>query len=165
MKSIAKPMSEQRPQIQSPSPSSTKAKPLPVNHRTAKAKGRGTGGATQAAADMLPSKSILKLDLEDHQRETNEGGPPPRDSIDDDDVATLEPDNSRAVAADGELGEGSYEGTRRYDDGVARFGADHDVERLGREAARALDGPEGPGLIDAERAAAAGPHVRARSSD
>jgi hypothetical protein len=50
-------------------------------------------------------------------------------------------------------GEGSYEGTRRYDEGVARTLEERDVEQLGRDAAEALQGPEGDALREAERQA------------
>lgn len=47
-------------------------------------------------------------------------------------------------------GEGSRTAARRYQAGVARTVASGDVERLAREAARSLDGPEGGGLRRAE---------------
>lgn len=52
------------------------------------------------------------------------------------------------------------EGARRYDDAVrdhARSGA---PEREARDAARALDGPEGDALRDAEREGKAAAHKR-----
>ena len=53
-------------------------------------------------------------------------------------------------------GEGSYSATRRYDEGVQRSVAKGDVERLAKEAAQALDGPEGDELRRAEQAAKRG---------
>jgi hypothetical protein len=50
-------------------------------------------------------------------------------------------------------GEGSYTATRRYDEGLQRSVAKGDAERLGEEAARALDGPEGADLRKAAEAA------------
>lgn len=47
-------------------------------------------------------------------------------------------------------GEGSYAATHRYDDGVAHSVAKGDTARLAKEAARALDGPEGTALRQAE---------------
>ncbi len=54
------------------------------------------------------------------------------------------------------------EGARRYDQGVrehARAGA---PDREARDAARALDGPEGEELRDAEREGKAGAHKQRR---
>lgn len=47
-------------------------------------------------------------------------------------------------------GEGSYEATHRYDDAVAQSVAKGDTTRLAKEAARALDRPEGAALRQAE---------------
>jgi hypothetical protein len=54
-------------------------------------------------------------------------------------------------------GEGSYTAGRRYDEGVQRSIATGDVERLAKEAAKAIAGPEGPALRKAEEAAKHGP--------
>ena len=50
-------------------------------------------------------------------------------------------------------GEGSYSAGRRYDEGVQRSVAKGDAEKLGKEAAKALDGAEGKELRKAEQAA------------
>ena len=56
-------------------------------------------------------------------------------------------------------GEGSYTATRRYDEGVARSVAKGDTDKLAHEAEKALDGPEGDELREAEKAAKQG-HTR-----
>jgi hypothetical protein len=53
-------------------------------------------------------------------------------------------------------GEGSYSAARRYDEGLQRSVARGDAEQLAKEAARALDGPEGAELEEAARAAKGG---------
>ena len=53
-------------------------------------------------------------------------------------------------------GEGSYSAARRYDEGVQRSVAEGDTEKLAKEAARALDGPEGAELRKAAQAAKKG---------
>jgi hypothetical protein len=53
-------------------------------------------------------------------------------------------------------GEGSYTATHRYDEGVARSVAAGKSEELGKKAAKALDGPEGDELREAEKAAKQG---------
>jgi len=54
-------------------------------------------------------------------------------------------------------GEGSYTAARRYDEGVERSIEKGDTERLAKEAARALTGPEGADLRQAEQDARRGP--------
>lgn len=54
-------------------------------------------------------------------------------------------------------GEGSYEGTRRYDSGVEKFVSQGRTEALADEARRALNGQEGRALREAEAAARRGP--------
>jgi hypothetical protein len=49
-------------------------------------------------------------------------------------------------------GEGSYSGTRKYNAGVAETVASGKVDQLGEEAKRALEGPEGAELKEAEAA-------------
>lgn len=56
-------------------------------------------------------------------------------------------------------GEGSYEGTRRYDSGVEKFVSEGRTESLADEARRALNGQEGKALRDAEAAARKGPAI------
>lgn len=53
-------------------------------------------------------------------------------------------------------GEGSYVATRRYDAAVEKTVQSGEVPKLAKEAARALDGPEGAELRDAEKAARSG---------
>lgn len=48
-------------------------------------------------------------------------------------------------------GEGSYEGTRRYNEATREFLETHDVDKLAREAERAVDADDGS-LEKAERA-------------
>lgn len=55
------------------------------------------------------------------------------------------------------------EGARRYDQGVREHARSGAPEREARDAARALDGPEGEELRDAEREGKAGAHKQ-RSS-
>lgn len=49
-------------------------------------------------------------------------------------------------------GEGSYEGTRRYDSGLQKSVQKGNAEKLGKEAEKALEGPEGDELRKAEEA-------------
>lgn len=53
-------------------------------------------------------------------------------------------------------GEGSYEGTRRYDSGLQKSVQKGDSEKLGKEAKKALEGAEGNELREAEEAAKKG---------
>lgn len=57
------------------------------------------------------------------------------------------------ATTEGLEGEGSYSATHRYDAGVARSVAKGDTEKLAEEAAKALDGPEGAELRQAEQSA------------
>jgi hypothetical protein len=61
---------------------------------------------------------------------------------------------ARDAAGKGELrneGEGSRSGARHYDEGATRTASDpKKVERLAKEAAKAMDGPEGKKLREAE---------------
>lgn len=60
-----------------------------------------------------------------------------------------------------ETGDGiNREGARRYDEGVREHAQSGTVEREARDAARALDGPEGEKLRDAEREGRAAAHKR-----
>lgn len=52
------------------------------------------------------------------------------------------------------------EGARRYDEGAREHARSGSVEREARDAARALDGPEGEELRDAEREGRAAAHKR-----
>src|SRR6266849_1835357 len=69
------------------------------------------------------------------------------------------------VPPDANEGEGNHTAARRYDAGVEKTAKSGDVKRLAREAARALDGPEGKALKDAENTARGGPSaIRAPSA-
>jgi len=54
-------------------------------------------------------------------------------------------------------GEGSYEATHRYDAGLAASIREGKTEELAKAAEKALDGPEGKALRDAEEKAKHGP--------
>lgn len=56
-------------------------------------------------------------------------------------------------------GEGSYSATRRYNAGAAGHAKSADVAGLGKKAAKALDGAEGPALRQAEKQAKQGPRA------
>ncbi len=53
-------------------------------------------------------------------------------------------------------GEGSYEGAQRYRKGQEEFAQSGQVKEKGREAADALDGPEGSKLEEARKESAKG---------
>lgn len=57
-------------------------------------------------------------------------------------------------------GEGSYEATHRYDAGLQKSVQKGDSEKLGKEAEKELDGPEGKALRDAEQAAKKGQSIK-----
>ena len=54
-------------------------------------------------------------------------------------------------------GEGSYTGTRRYNERLKKHVETEDIEQLGEQAKRALEGDERAELEDAERRAKRGP--------
>lgn len=54
-------------------------------------------------------------------------------------------------------GEGSYTGTQRYNERLAKHIESQDTEELGKQAKRALEGDERAELEDAERRAKRGP--------
>lgn len=54
-------------------------------------------------------------------------------------------------------GEGSYTGTRRYNERLQKHIQNEDTEALGEQAKRALEGDERAELEDAERRAKRGP--------
>ena len=62
-------------------------------------------------------------------------------------------------------GEGSYTATHNYDAGVEKSVERGDYEKLGQEAAKALDGPEGKDLKAAEQAGKQGPKHLANQKD
>jgi hypothetical protein len=61
-------------------------------------------------------------------------------------------------------GEGSYTGTRRYNEHVAKHLASHDVEREAEEAREALEGDEREELEAAERSGKQGPSGKQKSA-
>jgi hypothetical protein len=91
------------------------------------------------------------------ERAENEGMKAPPDSNADELADTQRGANAKVE------GEGSYEGTRRYDDGATRAAARGDTEKLGEEARKALEGPGGDALRRAEKAARQGHTERAGS--
>jgi len=54
------------------------------------------------------------------------------------------------------IGEGSYEGTEQFDKAQHEFAKSGKVDQKAREAADALDGPEGAELEAAEKSSAKG---------
>jgi hypothetical protein len=62
-----------------------------------------------------------------------------------------------APAPSGVEGEGSYTGTRRYNENLAKHLESHDVEREAEEAREALEGDEREELEAAERRGKQGP--------
>lgn len=69
----------------------------------------------------------------------------------------MENDERRDTNPDEVEGEGSYQATHRYNEAVSRHAKEGDTERLAKEAAEALDGPEGEDLRRAEEEAKKGP--------
>jgi hypothetical protein len=69
-----------------------------------------------------------------------------------------EPVRENAASRGGVEGEGSYSATHRYAEGLAKSLAKGDSERLAKAAEQALEGPEGPDLLEAAEAAKQG-HV------
>jgi hypothetical protein len=65
--------------------------------------------------------------------------------------------NAGAAKPDGVEGEGSYTGTRRYNERLKKHVETEDIEQLGEQAKRALEGDERAELEDAERRAKRGP--------
>jgi hypothetical protein len=64
------------------------------------------------------------------------------------------------VAGEGVEGEGSYTGTRRYNEHLKQHIETHNTEELAEQARKALEGDEKAELEDAERRAKRGPMVR-----
>jgi hypothetical protein len=64
-----------------------------------------------------------------------------------------------------DMGEGNYEAAARFDADEAKFIKDHKSElpKLAREAADALDGPEGESLRQASKASALGKNKNPKS--
>lgn len=54
-------------------------------------------------------------------------------------------------------GEGSYSATRRYDADVRDFVKSGKVDEAAQDAKRAIDGPDGPALSEAEKQGKRGP--------
>ncbi|MGH7326763.1 MAG: hypothetical protein ACREJX_00295 [Polyangiaceae bacterium] len=57
-------------------------------------------------------------------------------------------------------GEGSYEATHRYDSGLQKSVQKGDSEKLGKQAQKELEGPQGSELREAEQAAKKGKSIR-----
>jgi hypothetical protein len=85
--------------------------------------------APQPTAPAAPNKTPQVLTRPNHEQPSSP-------------AERAENEGMKAPAAKVE-GEGSYEATHRYDDGVARSVARGETTRLAQDAARALDGPEG----------------------
>lgn len=73
-------------------------------------------------------------------------------------------DAGRSGAAPGVQGEGSYTGTRRYNENLAKHLETHDTEQEAEEARVALEGDEGEVLKEAERRGKQGPSGERQSS-
>ena len=104
------------------------------------AKGQSKGGAAPARAPAAERPSLAV------ERAEGEG------------MIAPAPDTAKGAASELE-GEGSYTAARRYDEGVQQSVAKGNTEKLSKEAAKALDGPEGADLKKAEQAAKHG-HAR-----
>jgi hypothetical protein len=92
--------------------------------------------APQPTAPAAPNKTPQVLTRPNHEQPSSP-------------AERAENEGMKAPAAKVE-GEGSYEATHRYDDGVARSVARGETTRLAQDAAQALDGPEGAALRQAE---------------
>ena len=71
---------------------------------------------------------------------------------------------AEATVGDQLEGEGSYTGTRNYDKHVAEHIQNEDVSELAEEARKALEGPEGEALREAEKQAKKGPSKQKKSA-
>jgi hypothetical protein len=136
----------------------------------------------------IPPKSAPEVPKADRERAENEGmtAKPNRDPINSEDAklgkahANAPADASTAespvpeaqadaATKDGVEGEGSYTAARRYREGLERSVREDHTEELARQAAKALDGPEGDSLRAAEdvakhgKATAASPDARTKS--
>ncbi len=58
-------------------------------------------------------------------------------------------------------GEGNYDASRKYDEGLQRYVREGNSDEAADRARKALEGPEGPALRLAEDAAKRGPNVAA----
>ena len=65
-------------------------------------------------------------------------------------------DTTKKTPKDGIEGEGSYSGTRAYNEATAKFIKEGKVDKAAREAERAMDSPEATELKDAEAKGKAG---------
>lgn len=61
-------------------------------------------------------------------------------------------------------GEGNYDASRKYDEGLQRYVREGNSDEAADRARKALEGPEGPALRLAEDAAKRGPNVAAPST-
>ena len=71
----------------------------------------------------------------------------------------MQPDNN---AKSDVQGEGNYDATHRYNEGLKQSVEKGDAEELAKEAKKALEGPEGEALRQAEKAGKAGDPKPAR---
>jgi len=62
----------------------------------------------------------------------------------------MDPKKTEQPAKEDEGGEGNYDATRRYNEGLAKSVEKGDAEALAEKAKKALEGPEGEELRDAE---------------
>ncbi|MEO7113896.1 MAG: hypothetical protein ABI183_25875 [Polyangiaceae bacterium] len=69
---------------------------------------------------------------------------------------TKKPSDTKQSEQNGVEGEGSYTATHNYDRGLQDSVKKGDSEKLGQEAKKALDGPEGDELRKAEKAGKSG---------
>ena len=66
------------------------------------------------------------------------------------------PDTTKKTPKDGIEGEGSYSGTRAYNEATAKFIKDGKVDKAAKEAERAMESPEADELKAAEAKGKAG---------
>jgi hypothetical protein len=109
---------------------------------------------TTPRVSEIPDRPSRETAQHDPERAENEGMKPP--------PAQPAPTGMGSGALEGE---GSYTATHRYQQGLERSVQHGDSEQLAAKAAKALDGPEGEELREAERDAKQGhsshPHAHA----
>ncbi len=109
-----------------------------------------TGKSSSAARPEAPEKGA-NAPVPHGKRPAGERASLPGERAEGEGMLAPEPADDAGVE-----GEGSYTATHRYDEGVARSVAAGTAEELGKKAAKALDGPEGKELREAEKAAKQG---------
>lgn len=78
---------------------------------------------------------------------------------------STENSSSKNSSADGKLeGEGSYTGTRKYNQGLAEHQQTADVEGLAEKAREAVEGEEGEELREAEERGKRGPNTSSQGN-